>query len=233
MIRKRVVNLLNGRAGYIVRRMISSPDQHWSGHELAKELCMSPAWVNRVLDNLVAFGVVKRTQRGVLSFTEVVSNNIIIEKWVSHYDFNMNPTRFYLLQKKNPVKLIDALAEKEGFSYALTGYAAANLVEKTTYNGVPSVYLVPKSGFNSDEFNNILGRLENVYNFIPVNKQANVIVMQPLQREAVLFDVKKIRGINCVSPLQLYLDLYGLDRGKFVIEALNDYFQKHKLFYES
>ena len=133
--------------------------------------------------------------------------------------------------KGDPLKLLHKLGPELGFQYAVTGYVAANYIKETTFNAPPMVYLyaLKKSQIS---FNEILMKLENIHNYISVLKKANLIILQPFQKEGVFIESKRIKGVNCVSPLQLYLDLHGLDRGSFVIEELNDHWQENGLFYE-
>ncbi len=224
-------NPFKGNAGLVVRKLISMPNKKWSGRELARELNISQAWVNRVLDSLVADRFVQRYNKGTDSYTEVIDVNKILKKWIQLYNITMNQIHFYIKLKGDPLKLLHKLGPELGFQYAVTGYVAANYIKETTFNAPPMVYLyaLKKSQIS---FNEILMKLENIHNYISVLKKANLIILQPFQKEGVFIESKRIKGVNCVSPLQLYLDLHGLDRGSFVIEELNDHWQENGLFYE-
>jgi hypothetical protein len=120
---------------------------------------------------------------------------------------------------------------KEGFLYALTGYAAANEIKQSTYHAAPMVYLWPKYS-EKFSFDQLLRKLENVYGFIPVTNQANVIILKPTQKEAAFYQSMKIKNKPIVSPVQLFLDLFGLQRGPTLISELDAFWKEHHLEYE-
>ena len=126
---------------------------------------------------------------------------------------------------------MEEISSRENFGYAMTGFQAANQIKSLVHNAPPMVYLWPK---NSDDnaFEEILTRLENVYDFIPVRKKANLIVLKPVQKEAVFFESTLMKGLPIVSPIQLLLDLHGLSRGPFIIEQLSEYWTAHGIDYE-
>lgn len=238
-------NLFKGRAGIVVRKLLDSAGRKWTGRELAEELKLSQAWVNRVLDHLLREKFIFRNQQGRNSYIVLEATQKILKHWLHYYRISHNPFYFYL--KENPLKNIGEISLKENFWYALTGFQAANRIRQIVHNappmfylwpgssipapGAPEVPIRPKSG-DGDLFGEILTRLENVYDFIPVRKKANLIILKPVQKEAVFFESKPVNGTPVVSPIQLFLDLHGLSRGPFMIEQLADYWAKNGIDYE-
>ncbi len=237
-------SLFKGQAGLVIRKILGAPGYKWTGRELALELGLSQAWVNRVLTHLLKEKLVFRNSQGRNSTTEIKNTQEILGQWIKFYHINRNPFTFYL--KADPLKNLQEISSKENFIYALTGFEAANRIKKVVTNAPPMVYVWPRSETSApgapealfrpknkcpELFGNILTKLENVYDFIPVQKKANLIILKPMQKEAVFFESKIINGSPLVSPIQLFLDLYGLSRGFFIIEQLSEYWKKNEITY--
>lgn len=226
-----VLNPFKGGASLVLRFLLSDVTREWAGREIAAQLKVSQSWVNTILATLEAYRLVERHQKGRDSLTKVIAPTDMLARWSSQYNIHLNGFYLYLDMTKNPLKRIKEVCEMEGHSYALTGYIAANKISKTIYGDVPPmVYLWPQSG-EAKDFQKVLNRFENIHQFIPVKKQANLILLKPFQGEKVFFGSGVIKGFPVVSPLQLYLDLADLDRGKFVISELADFWKKKGMSY--
>ncbi len=223
-------NPFKGNAGLVIRLLFTDLEKSWTGQEIAKELKLSQAWVNRVLATLELHGIVQRLMKGPYSATQLTQPAELLKKWVHYYQLSLNPEHFYLFLEKSPLKQLKVIAEKEKWNYALTGYEAANLIQSVSSGAPPMVYLWPSSK-SKISFKQILSRLENQHRFIPVKKEANLIILEPYQKEAVFFESLKVNGMTMVSPLQLILDLYGLDKGKYIIDSLASFWEKHHIPY--
>jgi DNA-binding HxlR family transcriptional regulator len=223
-------NPFKGEAGLIIRLLFTDPDKLWTGQEIAQDLNLSQAWVNRVLGTLEVHGIVHRTIRGPSSGTQLTQPAELLKKWVHQYQISLNPKHLYLLLDKSPLKQLMAIAEKEKWNFALTGYEAANLIKSSSSGAPPMVYLWPEAE-SKITFKQILSRLENQHRFIPVGKEANLIILEPFQKDAVFFGSRKIKRVTIVSPVQLVLDLYGLDQGKLIIKSLASFWEENQIPY--
>lgn len=221
--------LFKGQAGILVRKLLGSAGRKWTGRELAKELGISQAWVNRVLDHLLREKFIFRNKQGKSSYMVLENTREILKCWLLYYRISQNPFYFYL--KENPLKNIREISLKEKFDYALTGFQAANRIKRIVHNVPPMVYIWPKKD-DGASFENIAAKLENVHDFIPVGKKANLIILKPAQKEAVFFESSSINGINIVGPVQLFLDLHSLSRGPFIIGQLSDYWTENNIRHE-
>ena len=224
-------NLFKGDASKITRALLSNPDTVWSGRNLAKRLNLGQSWVNSILNTLEQHRALQRDKQGRDSLSKLVNPKKLLNTWQTQYNIELNQYFPYLELKENPVQKIKTICEKENIHYAITGYAAANLIEKTTYGIFPAmIYLWPGSKEKKD-FQELLVKFENQHRLIPVRKQANLILIKPFQNDLVFFESQKRRGINMVSPLQLYLDLCSLERGSETIKALAHFWQQNGLDY--
>lgn len=224
------LNPFKGDASLIIRLLLTDVDKPWSGQEIAQKLELSQAWVNRVLKTLETQGIVQREMKGPYSVTQLIDPAQILKKWVHLYEISLNSKYFYLLLDKSPLKKLMAIAEKEKWNCAVTGYEAANLIRPSSSGAPPMVYLWPPAE-SKISFKQILSRLENQHRFIPVSKEANLIILEPSQKDALFFDARKVKGVTVVSPIQMFLDLYGLDQGKYIIQSLAAFWEKNRIPY--
>ncbi|MDX1402411.1 MAG: helix-turn-helix domain-containing protein, partial [Kiloniellales bacterium] len=150
---------------------------------MAEEFPISQAWVNRVLKTLEQEGIVQRGGVGRhASGTELLRPKELLRKWVQHYNFSQKPTYLYLIQKKDPVNHLKQVCQLTGGRYALTGYAAANKIKKIVHHAPPMAYHWLGTGSVTSD-RSIYQALENQYGFIPVLKEANLILIHPVQSE--------------------------------------------------
>lgn len=224
------MNPFRGKASFVTRELLANPLQVWTGHGLAKKRGLSQAWVNRILDFFVNQRLVQREAKGHQSQTRLLTTKNILKKWVHAYNIEQNPHYLFYQPTGDPLQTLIAAHKKENFSYALTGYAAANLIKETTHHAPPMIYIWPKNP--PETFDGLIRKLENIYGFIPVTKQANIILLKPIQKEAVFFEAFSLKNKELVSAVQLFLDLHGLQRGPAVINELASFWKKHHLDYE-
>lgn len=225
-------NVFKGTASLVLRTLLVHPKKEWTGAVLAEHLDLSQAWVNRVLGTLEAKGYVQRGGRGrgpgVVS--SLISPKKLLDLWTQLYSVHDNHFHFYLKSGTNPLGILQKLAKSMSFDYALTGLAAANCLKKLVHDATTTVYLWPR-GSHYSNFREMLAELENRHDFLPVKKKANIIILEPKQGNAALFGKMSVKGVSTVSAVQLYLDLCGLDQGRFIIEELADFFSKQGMGY--
>ncbi|HEX5034604.1 MAG TPA: type IV toxin-antitoxin system AbiEi family antitoxin, partial [bacterium] len=175
--------------------------------------------------------IVRRNFKGPNSTTQLIEPKDLLRKWIHNYQIFVNQMYFYLFLDKLPLKKLMAIAKEENWQAALTGYEAANQIQTSSSAAPPMIYLWPKSSSESS-FRRILSRLENQHRFIPVGKDSNLIILEPFQKEAVFYGSRKVKGLTIVSPIQLFLDLYGMDQGKTLINSLAPFWEENKVPYE-
>ncbi len=224
------VNPFKGAASRILRTLVADPTKKWSGRELAERLGLSQAWVNRVLTTLENYRIVQRGGNSPKSKTQLIDAQELLRRWTAIYSFQQNHTYLYLLQHKDPVRYLAKIAKEREYQYALTGYAAANLIKKVMYDAPPMAYLW--STKDSVDFQSERATLENEHDFIPVLKKANLIIVEPVLGNDVFFGSTDLKGSRVVSPLQLFLDLYTMDRDHYIIEQLAAFWRQYHIPYE-
>lgn len=223
-------NPFRGKASLVLRCLLAGPSKSWTGIALAQELGLSSAWVNRIIGTLEIDRYITRSGTGPKDKISLIKPKELLDRWRQVYSINRNHMSHYFIVKGDPLKILPDISNKLSLNYALTGYAVANKVSKSVTNAIPMVYLWPKSG-KGDDLKWALIKLENLHRFLPVGKGANIIVLEPFQKDSVFFGAHTINRMPCVSPLQLYLDLAGLDRGEFVIKELKGFWKKNGMDY--
>jgi len=166
--------------------------------------------------------------------TQLVNAEELLKQWLAHYHFERHKLHFYLVQAKDPIGYLHKVCKEVAASYGLTGFSAANRVmgHPLVYHAPPMVYLWPES-LPDGKYRGFLAKLENNYDFIPVTKKGNLIILESYLKETVLYGRVAKDKKWVVSPLQLFLDLYALAPDGFVIKELAAYWQKHHIPYES
>src|SRR2546425_1250245 len=83
-------NPFKGAASLVIRFLFAHPERRWTGQEVAQELDLSQAWVNRVLSTLEKQRVVQREVKGPSSTTHLVNPKELLKKWVHHHQISSN-----------------------------------------------------------------------------------------------------------------------------------------------
>ncbi|MBF0107302.1 MAG: hypothetical protein HQM16_18480 [Deltaproteobacteria bacterium] len=197
-------NLFKNKPDLILRTMLKDTRRGWTGPELATALNISSAWAARVLATLeferFATRDGKRSQGRV--FLSNVDN--LKTRWKLSYHITFNRAFSYRVLTKNPTSLINSMAKKEGFKYAVTGQAA-KAIKKGRAPVLPLPVYVDTNNTPHDIFT-LLNKLEDKYDLIPTHKNPNLIILDPHVGEGVFFDASIKDGVWCVSDLQIELD---------------------------
>jgi hypothetical protein len=220
-------NLFKGKASLVLREMLKDPKKAVSGSELAYSLNIAPEWSNRVLKTLEKQRLAQRSGYGMNATTRLLDPSELLKRWLASYRFNMNQSYYYLDRNDDPASAISKIADKEDYLWSFAAYSAANAIDEVIYDVPLMIYLYPTQGTLREARN----KIENIYELVPVLKHGNLTVLDPYQKQCALFDARSINGNSCTSPLQLFLDLYWMDQGEFIIRELAPYWKKNNMEY--
>lgn len=127
----------------------------------------------------------------------------LLEDWLHAYrGREAAATATYFAPVTSAARLIEAAQSSElahWHDYALTRQAGANLVSRYAEFDAAEVYVRHESV--ADGIATQLGAR-------PVSRGANLVIMAPYCRVSAFYGERRLRGLNVVSDLQLYLDLY-------------------------
>jgi hypothetical protein len=205
-----VQNVFSPMASRIVRVLLVNQKQAWSILGLSKEAKTGYGHTFRVVKTLLRMGLCRKTETNRVA---VANLGELLARWAGYYDFaSLNRTNAYYSLETDLDSFAKRLSavDKLGLRYAFTLQGGASLV--TPYVRPVNIHLYVDSEKLS-VWRELLGlQLTEL--------GGNVFLVEPYD-EGVFYKVQRARGINVVSSVQLYVDLYNYPaRGREAAEHL-------------
>jgi len=202
--KRNLKQLFTTKSTWLIRRMLVQPEREWTTLELAGSARISLGQVYKVTEKLAAERYLTK-ERGAIRLS---NPGDLLDAWVEEYDFNKQPITGYFCMMKERDLLLARLKDTDHKGYALTLGAGASLVAPFVRSSDTYIY--------ANDFDKMI----NALGLEPVEFGGNVYLIEPSD-EGVLFDVQNIDGLQVVSNIQLYLDLYDYPaRGREQAEHL-------------
>ncbi len=197
------------KATRTIRAILNAPDSKWKITELASMCRMSPAGVYFVINQLEDKGYISREKDKSI---RVVDSKRLLKDWASNWTVGKSRSTGFFSFAKTPEEIISKFVKaSEGLNlkYAFTGMAGASMVSPfVRYNDV-WVYA-------SGDIDTLVEKLD----LRPTTSGANIRIFEPYD-EGIFMNLRKIRGVNVVSDIQLYVDLFTYSaRGQEQAEKL-------------
>ena len=205
-----VQNIFSPMASRIVRVLLVNPKQEWSILGLSKEAKTGYGHTFRVVKTLLRMGLCRQTETNRV----VVANpGELLTRWAGYYDFALlnKVNAYYSLEADLDgfTKRLSAVGEP-GLRYALTLQAGVSLVTPYVRPVNIHLYVDPEK----------LSSWQELLNLQLTELGGNVFLVEPYD-EGVFYKIQQVRGINVVSSVQLYIDLYNYPaRGREAAEHL-------------
>jgi len=199
-------SLYSPKAERVLRVLLENPKRKWLLKPLSEAADVSLGQVSNVKKLLDGREWLKDTDKGIL----VTNYDALLTEWSKSYQPSRNvPAEYYAMASLSEIERAVA-GENEGPPLgALTGFSAAARF-------APAVRYQRAQAY-------VKGRTEAVAERLgwkPVTSGGNVTLIQPYD-EGVFEGSKVIDGVNVVSPVQAYLDLWkNPGRGEEAAEAL-------------
>ena len=203
-------NPFSDKASLVIRELMAKYGVSRRVRELADLLALSPGYVSKIANELEERGYIRRSPEGL----HLISPKELLADWVSRYSIRDNRQHRYFLAAVSVDEVLGQMKKLHPpeSEYALTAQAGANLVYQ--YAAYDVVHIYVKDRRMRDIFTESL-QLQ------PVERGENVILMEPRYRKSAFYQSRKIKGLNVVSDLQLYLDLFHYPkRGREQAEKL-------------
>ena len=200
------------KASLILRVLLSEGDKNWGVRELAQVVELDPGFVSRMAKELEYREYIIR----VNSKIRLRDHKCVLDDWVRNYDYRKNRMKslFFLAASSDDILNKLRQAKNDLPDFHLSVQAGASLV-------------APHSVFN--EVHAYVEKVDHIDSFkkcLSLNEAehgANVILMIPYYKNSVLWNAHRVKGLNVVSDVQLYLDLYNYPlRGREQAEHLYD-----------
>lgn len=215
--------IFSDKATIVIRAMLSQPERKWVVRDFEKEFNVGRSRAAAVLSILHKKGFVGGIRSGRLAHSVLLNKKALLDEWLKFYSFEFNKIYLYYSSYGNILPRLknyfDARRLVNG--YALTLHAGANFI--TNYVNIQTVYCYLKS----EDFNEVSLDLRQALNLKELKKGGNFYLIRPYYKDSVFFNIKKIKGYNVVSYLQLYLDLYnfpqrGREHAKYLLKILKE-----------
>jgi hypothetical protein len=194
--RGRPPNVFAAKSSRIARQLLLNPKLFHTQAELARQTGLGDGYVSKIVRRLAQEKYLDANDDGAVRPRDP---NLLLEVWLDIYDFN----RHRIIKGHVPTRSGDELIQRTAKSlsrrklkYAATGLSAAWLMTKFAAFRLVTIY-VPEMPSRS-----LLKQIE----FSDEPKGANLWLVVP-DDEGVFHSSQKHDGIQCVSPVQTYLDL--------------------------
>lgn len=200
------------KASLILRAMFQG-SKSWGILEMAEEVSLDAGYVSRMFRELQRLDYATRLNNKI----QLKNAKEILEDWLHFYDYKKNDIHKYFCVAESSEEIMQRIKKmkiREEMRYALAFHAGAFLLYPHALFNEVHIYLGNEK--SKDFFINAL-RLR------PVDQGANILLLSPYYKNSVFYGMEKIEGMNVVSPIQLYLDLYhyplrGLEQAEKIME---------------
>jgi hypothetical protein len=186
------------KSARIARWLLINVGRSMTQRELSFATNMDEGFTSRIVSRLEEEGLVSRKEDGSI----VVSNpDLLLDSWREKYDFRKNRIikGYMAARSSNEIlqKISDSLLQKN-IQHATTGLSGAWMYSKFASFRIVTFYI---DGTLSNDLVKALGFREEEHG-------ANVWLVVP-KDEGIFHGSRKIEGVNCAHPVQVYLDLFG------------------------
>ncbi|MBI5551735.1 MAG: helix-turn-helix domain-containing protein [Desulfobacterales bacterium] len=186
------------KASLVLRLLLHGGSRAWGVREIAQQAGLDPGFVSRMAKELERREYIMRSDAKL----KLRDPNGVLADWVRGYDFRKNRSSYFFCLAKEPAELMAKLRHVKGElpNHCLALHAGASLVAPyATFNEV-HVYI---------ETPGHIASFKKALELTEVTQGANLILMVPFYTHSVWYDSREIGGLEVVSDLQLYLDLYN------------------------
>jgi len=202
-------SLYSPKAARVLRVLLTDARKPWRTQALAEEADVSLGQVANVKSLLDAREWLGSSEAGLL----VKDPGSLLAEWAKNSNYRKNVSKnYYTLKSVAEIEADLARAcDEEGIKYALTGFSGA-----ARY--APSVRYQRAMAYVSRDVERITQNLS----LKEVTSGANFTLLTPYD-EGVLYGTRAVEGICIASPVQVYLDLFGMKgRGEEAAQAMLD-----------
>ena len=209
----RPASAFSPKASRLARVMLAAPERAWLQHELVAETGLSRGYVSKVVGRLVEDDlIVLQPDDGRLRPRAPAT---MLDAWAQAYDFSKHTVaKFHAVGRTGP-EVLAALAGRmvtAGLDHAATGLAAAWQISQQADFRLTTIFVrEPLPDPQALGLRHVEAG-ENVWIVVPND-------------DGVFYRVREAGGVQCVLPLQAYIDLAGHpERAKEAATALRRHY---------
>jgi len=206
---RKAQNIFSRKASRIVRLLLIHPQEGWTIKDLSREAEVSIGFTHAVVMSLIDQGHVYRDD----SYRLRVSNPVrLIQRWAAYHSYvAMNRFLRYHTFEKNIEVFLSNMRAAGDLEYALTVLAGALVVAPYVRPTTIHFYIKQKEKVKT---------WVELLDLRPVEMGGNVSIVLPYD-EGVFYGVSQVAGVNVVSKVQLYVDLFNYPaRGEEAAEII-------------
>lgn len=192
-------SMYSPKAERILRVLLTTPKKSWKTQELAQAAQVSLGQVANVKKLLLDREWLESDANGI----QLSNPSALLDEWVNNFDFSRNQINEYFTLadiSEAEYQLNDA-CEKLDFSYALTGFSAANRI-------APMVRYTRMSAYLDGDAESLASTL----GWKSVTSGANIALLVPYD-EGIFYRAQNVGNLQVASLVQIYLDLQS-SRGR-------------------
>lgn len=197
-------NLFSDGSSLILRALLREPNRHWTVTDLAQE-GVTAMMASKVLSKAESLGYVRRHRAGRNSYSRLTDGSRLLRDWRSSYRFDDNKQVEFFYGGGELEDALRKACHEFGIHYAWTLFSASRLIAPYVRESRDCVYL----DIETPDAQRVLDRIRVRLALTPMNQGGNLTIALPFYRRSVFRNVRMIENRPVVSPLQLYLDLYG------------------------
>jgi hypothetical protein len=197
--RGRPSNAFAARSSRVVRQLLAEPRRFQAQAEIARQTGLGDGYVSKIVRRLAQEEYLESNKLGAVRASDP---DLLLDAWRSAYDFARHRILAGYVAADSGDSLVRKVAmqlSQATITYAVSGPSAARLYLKVDAFGLTTFYL--RSSMPSRSF---LQKLK----FEDEPKSGNLWLVVP-DDDGVFHQNKQQDGVDCVSPLQAYLDLKG------------------------
>ena len=186
------------KSSRLTRLLLTHPDKSFLQKEIVNHTGIDKGHLSRVVKYLERVGLLLQGEDGAISPRDP---SLLLDAWLNAYNFNDHHIIKGHVSSRSGEALQRQIADvlkNENAEYASTGLSAAWLYEPFAMFRTATVYLSKPPTDN----------LKQQLSFQEGERGSNTWLVVP-KDQGVFHGVNEIQGINCVHPVQVYLDLKG------------------------
>lgn len=187
------------KSARIARWLLTHPDEFYSQREIALATAMDEGFTSRIVSRLQELDLIKRDPQGRICARDL---NLLLDAWAAEYDFSKHQVcRFHMVARSGEELLgkVAATLERQNSKWATTGLAAAWLLSHFAGFRITTFYLSEPASLQA---------LQNEFHLRADLPGANLWLVVP-NDDGVFQGSLLTEGIQCVHPVQVWLDLKG------------------------
>jgi len=193
--RGRPPNAFAPKSSRIARQLLTLPTVFQSQAEIARRSGLGDGYVSRIIGRLREQDLLEQNKNGV----RPSNPDVLLDAWHAVYDFNRSRILRGHVSARTGSELQAKLVEtfrRKNVEYAMSGLGAAWLYTQFASFRLSTVYL------SSMPSNSLLDEIA----FSDESRGANLWIAIP-DDDGIFSEIQEVSDIQCVSPLQTYLDL--------------------------